>query len=169
MTEAPVSGEFMLKDILKGKVVIVGIGNVLRGDDGFGPALIERLTPVLCGGAEKDAVCINAGSAPENYTGKIAKLNPDTVLIVDAVHMGVKPGEYKVLKKSDIVKGGFTTHDISPRMFIEYLEKETSADIYMLGVQPKSLSFGEKLSGNVKKTLQEVSDLIINSCNTSKR
>ena len=32
-----------LKDILKGKIVILGIGNMLRGDDGFGPALVGAL------------------------------------------------------------------------------------------------------------------------------
>ena len=39
----------------KGKVVIVGIGNLLRGDDGFGPALIERLS------GNVEARCIDAG------------------------------------------------------------------------------------------------------------
>jgi len=34
----------IFKNILKGKVVILGIGNTLRRDDGFGPALIERLS-----------------------------------------------------------------------------------------------------------------------------
>jgi len=32
-----------LKKRLGGRVVIVGIGNVLRGDDGAGPELIEQL------------------------------------------------------------------------------------------------------------------------------
>jgi hydrogenase 3 maturation protease len=32
-----------LKSILKGKVLIVGIGNPFRGDDGAGPALIKNL------------------------------------------------------------------------------------------------------------------------------
>jgi len=33
----------VLKEKLKGKVVIVGIGNSLRGDDGAGPELIKSL------------------------------------------------------------------------------------------------------------------------------
>ena len=33
----------VLKEIFKGKIVIVGVGNTLRGDDGFGPMLIEKL------------------------------------------------------------------------------------------------------------------------------
>ena len=72
-----------LEDVFKGKVVIVGIGNTMKGDDGFGPALVERLSPKV------KAVCIDAGSAPENYTGKIVKEKPDTILIVDALHLGL--------------------------------------------------------------------------------
>lgn len=142
------------KDLLKGKVVIVGIGNVLRGDDGFGPTLINRLK------GNVNAVCIDAGSAPENHIGSIVKEKPDTILIVDCVHLSLMPGEYEFLKKSDILRCGFTTHDISPNMFIEYLEEETKADIYMLGIQPQSLSFGDDMSDILKKRLAEISELI---------
>ena len=151
-----------VKDILKGKIVIVGIGNILRGDDALGPLLIERLKDNV------DAVCIDAGSAPENYVGKIAKLKPDTVLIIDAVHLGLKPGEYEILKKKDINENSFTTHNLSPTMFIEYLEKEISAEVYVLGVQPEDISFGKNISANAEKTLTELSQLIISSINSKR-
>jgi len=141
------------KTILKGKTLIIGIGNILRGDDGFGPLLIERLNQHL---GDTEMILIDGGSAPENYTGKIIKQSPDTILIADAVHLDKAPGEYEILKKDDIVKSGFTTHDISPNMFIEYLEKETDADIYMLGVQPEHVGLGEEMSASVKKALEEI-------------
>lgn len=148
-----------LKDILKGKIVIVGIGNIIRGDDGFGPLLIEKIKD----GAR--VVCLDAGTAPENYLGKIAKENPDTVLIIDAVHLGKNPGEYEILKGEDIAKCGFTTHDISPVMFIEYLTRETGADIYMLGVQPQSIDLGFEISPKLKEILDEVSGKILEIVN----
>lgn len=148
-----------LKNILKGKIVIIGVGNVLQGDDAFGPLLIERIKDNV------DAVCIDAGSAPENYAGKIAKLKPDTVLIVDAVHLGLKPGEYEILQKKDITENTFTTHNLSPAMFIGYLQKEINAAIYVLGMQPEDISFGREISTSAGKTLKEVSQLIIDSIN----
>ena len=144
-----------LENILKGKIVIVGIGNTLRGDDGFGSAFIERLK------GKVKAVCIDAGSAPENYAGKVVKEKPDTILIVDAIHLGKNPGEYELLQKDDILKFGFTTHDISPNMFIEYLEKETRAAIYVLGVQPENLSFGEGMSDSLQQALEKIIELIV--------
>lgn len=137
----------------------MGIGNTLRGDDGFGPALIDRLKEKV------KAVCFNAGSAPENFTGKIVKEKPNTIIIVDALHLGLSPGEYEILKKDDITKSGFSTHNISPHMFIEYLENQTKADIYILGVQPKNLSFGEEMSNSFKNTLAEITDLIVEADN----
>lgn len=146
---------YRIKEIFKGKVVIVGVGNILRGDDAFGPALIEKLKDNI------KEVCIDAGSAPENYLGKIVKENPDTIIIVDVVHLGLKIGEYEILKKNDIIKSGFTTHDLSPVMFIEYLERQTEADIHMIAVQPGSVVFGQEMSKGVKKTLEEIAEFIM--------
>ncbi len=146
--------ENIFRNIFNGKIVIVGIGNALRGDDGFGPALIERLK------GKVKAVCLDAGSAPENYLGKSVKEKPDTILIADALHLGLSPGDYEILKKDEILKSGLSTHDVSPHMLIEYLENGTSAEIYMLGVQPQSLSFGEEMSQSVKRTLEEITNAI---------
>lgn len=132
----------------------MGIGNPLRGDDGLGPVLIERLK------GKVKAVCIDAGNSPESYTGKIIKENPDTVLLVDAVHLNLPPGQYRILLPEEIVKSGFTTHDISPRMFIEYLKTQTRANIYMLGIQPENITLGDGMFKSVKKTLGEIEKLI---------
>ncbi len=140
-----------LKSILKGKIVIVGIGNPLRADDGFGPAFIEELQ------GKTRAVCLDVGSAPENYTGKIIKEDPDTILLVDALHLGGEPGTYEVITKDDILKSGMSTHDISAHMFIEYLEENCHADIYLLGVEPQNLTFGEEMSDALRQTLKRVS------------
>lgn len=142
------------KAILKGKVVIIGIGNIMRGDDGLGPVLIEKLK------GKVKAACIDSATAPENYTGKIAKENPDTILIVDAVHLELNPGEYNIIEKSEIEASGLTTHDISPKMFIDFLDSQTSADIYMLGIQPKNISFGDEISDEVKKGIDKIAELI---------
>ena len=138
-------------------MVILGIGNPLRGDDGFGPALIERLQ------GRVKAVCLDGGSAPEVYAGKIVKERPDTILIVDALHLGRRPGEYEVLRKDEIARMGFSTHDISPNMLLDYLQIETGAGIYMLGVQPESLRFGLELSEPVRQTLKKLEEELI-SC-----
>jgi hydrogenase 3 maturation protease len=141
--------------ILNGKTVIVGIGNPLRGDDGFGPALIERLQ------GKGDLVCIDAGTAPENYLGHIVREEPDTILLADVVHLDLNPGQYRILQPADILKCGLTTHDMSPPMLIEFLQNQTQAKIVMLGVQPQHVSLGEPMSECVTQTLTKVETLIL--------
>ena len=151
--------EIKFKDILKGRTVIVGVGNILRGDDAFGPLLIGKLT------GKVKAVCLDAGSAPENYIGRIARENPNTVLLVDAVHLGLSAGEYKILSSADIEKIGLTTHDISLAMLIDYLKEKTGADIYILGVQPDNVLFKEGLSAKLAETLEQINTLITETLN----
>ena len=133
--------------LMHGKTVIVGIGNPLRGDDGFGPALIERLH------GQVNCVCIDAGSSPENYIGRIVREEPDTILLVDVAHLGLRPGQYQLLQPVDISNGGLTTHSMSSRMLIEFLENQTQANIFLLGVQPQTVALGEGMSACVTETL----------------
>ncbi len=139
--------ETTLAEILKGKVVIVGIGNVLKGDDGLGAILSERLETIL------DIPCINAGSAPENYIGKIAGESPDTVLFIDAVHLDRPAGSFEVLNSNELLHMGFSTHDISPGFYLEMLESQIPGRIFLLGIQPEQTALGMGLSPTVSKTL----------------
>lgn len=151
--------EKSLLPIMKGKTVIVGIGNPLRGDDGFGPALIGRLQGKI------PLICIDAGNAPENYLGRIAREEPDTILLVDAAHLDLEPGQYRILKPEEILKCGLTTHDMSSRMLIDFLQNQTQASIFMLAVQPLNISLGEPISECLSKTLDEIEMLIMEMIN----
>lgn len=147
--------EKLFPDILCEKTVIVGIGNPLRGDDGFGPALVQRLQ------GKVNLACIDAGNAPENHLGRILKEEPDSVLLVDAADLGLDPGQYRILQPEDILKCGLTTHDMSSRMMIEFIQNQTPANIFMLAVQPENVSLGEPMSECLNKTLDEIELLIL--------
>ncbi|MGB2600694.1 MAG: hydrogenase 3 maturation endopeptidase HyCI [Candidatus Omnitrophota bacterium] len=149
----------LLSDILKGKIVFLGVGNILRADDAFGPELIAKLQGFT------EAVCIDAGTTPENYAGKIIKEEPDTVVIIDAAHLGLNPGDYDILNRDEIAKSGLTTHDLSPEMFIGFLEEQTRSDIYMLAVQPENVSFGGEMSVAVKEAIEKLTIVIKEAIN----
>jgi hydrogenase maturation protease len=70
-------------------------------------------------------------------------------------------GDIFIFGKDDIIKSGFSTHNISPKVFIEFLEKETDADIMMIGVTPASTAFGENLSDEVKEAASVLKDFFI--------
>ena len=73
-------------DVRSKRVLVAGVGNVLRGDDGFGPAVTE-----LLGGLPEGAEVIETG------TGGIALLQELMVgcsglILIDAVERGAVPG-----------------------------------------------------------------------------
>jgi hydrogenase maturation protease len=68
------------------RVLVAGVGNVLRGDDGFGPAVADRL-----GHLPEQADVIETG------IGGIALLQElmagcDALVLIDAVDRGAEPG-----------------------------------------------------------------------------
>ncbi len=79
-----------LRERLQGKrTLILGIGNSMRGDDGVGPALIERLQ------GKVSATLIDGGEVPENYLGPIEAAGPEAVLIVDAADLKAAAGMWR--------------------------------------------------------------------------
>jgi hydrogenase 3 maturation protease len=140
-----------LKEHLKGKVVIMGIGNIMRSDDGVGSILASRI---------RDKVRFTVWDvevSPENYLGKVVKEAPDTVLIIDAVDFGGRPGEFSLLEAQDIQSVNlFSTHNSSISLLINYLQSEIKADIIVLIIQPKLLTFGDELSVEASQTLTQL-------------
>lgn len=166
-----------LKKRLKGKVVVVGIGNTLRGDDGAGPELIRILKKhfscnVKCEMFNEKTVThytshitlflMDVGEVPENYLGKIAEHRPDTIMLVDAVDFGSPPGSIRIIEKDALKEKGFCTHNASIKLIMEYLGTKTESIVFLLGVQPtKNFQTGSKLSEPVKQATRRMEQFLI--------
>ena len=142
-----------LKAHLFGKVVILGIGNNLRCDDGIGSIIASRIKDKV------PYIIYDAEESPENYLEKIIKDKPDNIVIIDAVDFGGEPGEFKVLEAEDIKTANlFFTHNASLSLAINYLQTRLKADIIILIIQPKLIAFGESLSLEITDTLKKLED-----------
>jgi len=154
----------VLKEKLKGKVVIVGIGNSLRGDDGAGPELIKSLK-FKVRSSEKNhelstpnhQLClIDTGSVPENFLQKIVGERPDVILLVDTINLGKPAGSVEIIKAENLKEESFSTHNASLKLTIAYLKKETKASVFLLGIQPKNIGFGQKISPEVEESVKKI-------------
>ncbi|WP_458455745.1 hydrogenase maturation peptidase HycI [Methanobrevibacter sp.] len=149
------SFEVQLGDFLNnfGKLIILGVGNELKSDDGVGPFIVKQL---MNDNVESDNVMlIDSGTVPENFTGKIRKENPTHILIVDACLMGLSPGEMKIVDKDDFVNIGISTHSMSLSYFVKYLEMDTDFKIIFVGIEPETMDWGAKPTSIVEKTAYE--------------
>lgn len=137
-----------LTNQLRGKVLILGVGNPLRGDDGAGPSLIEQLR------GRVNATLLDCEEVPENFLGQIAENQPDIVLIIDAIDFGMTPGAVALLEEEQLLAGtSLSTHHSSLRLFMKCVKSEAGGKVLVLGIQPGSTEYGNEISPKVKETL----------------
>ncbi|MFH1655651.1 MAG: hydrogenase 3 maturation endopeptidase HyCI [Candidatus Omnitrophota bacterium] len=145
-----------LKTGLRGKIVVLGVGNPLRSDDGFGSILASRLKDKV------SAVVINAESAPENHLNRLVNEKADTILILDAADFEGKPAQIKLLDPRQAMKLlHFSTHNLPLSIIVEFLEYNCKAKVLFLAMQPKSINFGEKLSVEVENKVKLLEKLLL--------
>lgn len=132
------------------KLIVLGVGNDLKCDDGVGPFIIKRLKEEDI--EDENLIFINAETVPENFTGKLRKENPTHIIIVDACLMNGNPGDMQIVDKDDFSNIGISTHSMSLSYFVKYLEKDNDFKIIFVGIEPESLDYGENLTEDVEKT-----------------
>ena len=153
--------EIVLKDRLKSakKVIVLGIGSELRGDDIAGILVTEELCK--CSKSAKNLKVINGSTAPENFTGEIKNFNPTHLVVIDSASMAKsKPGTIRLIDPGEIGNFSFCTHKLPINIMTDYLIKSIGCEIIIIGIQPKTIDFGAKCSPEIKKSVKRVSSAI---------
>ena len=138
------------------KIAVMGVGSVLRSDDGAGMYLIERLTSKI---RADDALLIAGSTAPENFTGVIKTYAPDILFVADAAHMGMQTGEISLIRESDIGGLSFSTHMLPLPILFGYLKLEADCEIVCIGIQPENTEQGLEMCGKVRAAVEKLADL----------
>lgn len=131
-------------------VVFVGVGNVLHSDDGVGVYICERIVET-----EQKRV-IRAEVSIENYIGRINGMDNDVIVIIDSMFYGKEPGYAELSPVDRLLDITTHTHNISLKKTLELFH----AEVWILGIQPESVSFGEHISVPVLKTARDIVSLI---------
>ena len=130
-------------------VAIVGVGNPMRGDDAFGPAVVAQLPPL------EGVATFEAGMAPENWLGPIARAKPRSIIVLDTADIGLPPGTICLLDPTELDAVATTTHGMPLGLFIEILEERCSAPAIVLAVQPATLALGEGMTPEVRAAVEK--------------
>jgi len=136
------------------KTVVCGIGNRLRGDDAFGPLVIDAFES-----RDKDVLLLDCGSAPENFIGKVMHAAPEKIIIVDAFDMKQKPGTICRIDLDKIQNTSYSTHNAPLSMFVKAF-KDSCAEVIILGFQPKTIEFGKEISHETRSAIEDVKAMI---------
>jgi hydrogenase 3 maturation protease len=140
-----------LNKLRDSSTVIVGMGNILKGDDGAGPLVCEQLKA-----AKVSSELIDAGTVPENYIQRIIKKAPRTLLIIDAINFGAEAGTIKIFEPSQLNSIVVSTHTLSPRLFVDIIRRSIQIDVYFIGIQPAQTQLGQPLSVAVRRAIEKL-------------
>ena len=132
------------------RVVVVGVGNRDRGDDGAGCAVAEGLAE---GGR---VVAFDCGNAPENYLSRIAEAAPNDVVFVDAADVGDRPGAVRLLHGDHLQSQSLSTHAAGLATLADFLTRECGATCWLLAIQPGELGPSRHLSPAVQAAVDEI-------------
>jgi hydrogenase 3 maturation protease len=149
-----------LKSSLEGKrILLLGVGNRLRGDDAVGSLLVERLK------GKVEVPLIDAGDVPENYLGPIEESGAELVLVVDAADIGAHAGDVALFDIEQVQGMSVSTHTANLGLLFQVIPPETRPKVIVLGIQPGNLEFGEGLSEPVRATLESLVEMLVLSLN----
>jgi hydrogenase 3 maturation protease len=136
------------------RIAVVGMGHELRGDDAAGVAVARALQAAL--GDDDRWLVIDAGPAPENYTGPLRRFEPDLVLFVDAAQMDEAPGTIRWLPWRETDRLGSSTHTLSPQVLARFLIRELGCEATLVGIQPSHDTLAAPLSPEVADAVDTV-------------
>ncbi len=143
------------------EVLVVGCGNVLFKDDGFGPVTIKEIEEHLDEKPLPDNVMtIDAGTSAPHYLFSLPNPMWKKIIILDIANFGGKPGDIKKLSKDEVPVGKYQDpHSLSVSDPLDDLNVE----IVIIACQPEEVSspyveYG--LSDSVQKGLPKAIDLV---------
>jgi hydrogenase maturation protease len=131
------------KDKMK---LFVGIGNLLKSDDGVGVYISKKIKN------KSSVTSLTVEASIENYIGKIVTMDPDILILIDCMEMKEVSGSFKLLALSQIQDMTFNTHNISLKRLSEFFKMP----VYILGIQPEKIGFGEEISYLVKRGADKI-------------
>jgi len=149
-------------------ILVLGCGNILFGDDGFGPAVVEQLESRLGGRPPERACIINAGTSSRTilFTVTLSDIRPRKIIIVDAVDAGRRPGEVFSLSLDEIPPNkidDFCVHQIPTSNLLRELRDHCGIDVEVVSCQveriPETVLPG--LSDSVQAAVPKVVSMIL--------
>ena len=146
------------KNIASGPtLVVLGLGNVLSGDDGIGVRLVNAISETPLPSVE----CIDAGVAGLRLLNLLEEI--PAILAIDSAQMDLEPGAFRWIRPGQISKeqsgNKFSLHDLGFAQTLAMAEQFFSRPAtVILAIQPETVEQSDQLSA----TLQDAFPQLLN-------
>lgn len=140
-------------------VAIIGIGNILRKDDGIGVHVVNELEKE---GLTSTIQLVDGGTSTLDMLGYF--LDYERIIVVDCLKAGYEPGTIYKIKAEDIKnykKESLSIHDVQ---ILDVVKMANMMDrfpsVVIFGIEPKEIEFDLEMSEVMKSKIPEVIKLI---------
>ncbi len=127
---------------------VLGLGNVLMNDDGFGPFVIEHLLAAY--DFPEEVEVLDVGTPGLDLTPYLS--HAEVVIIVDTVKSRGAPGELRLYRRDEILakppEPRLSPHDpgLKDTLFTLTLAGTVPREVYLVGAIPGAVSMGSALT-----------------------
>jgi coenzyme F420 hydrogenase subunit delta len=155
-----------MPEYMRRSTLIFGIGNVLFGDDGFGPIVAEKLENEY--EIPDHVYVLNAELSVREilFNITLSEKKPDKIVIIDAVDFGREPGEIFEIDLDEMPANkvdDFSMHQVPTSNLLRELRDICKVDVTILSTQvakiPEEVEPG--LSDIVKEQVPKMCELIV--------
>jgi hydrogenase maturation protease len=145
------------------RVAVYGIGNMLLGDDGVGPAVARYLENNFSFPA--GVVVEDLGTPSLDLPGYLADF--DSVIFIDAVAADAAPGTIRTYSRDEITAVAPGIHlsqhepSINDALIVLDFAGNAPRDVVLIGVVPQTLDGGVSLSPVVANVVAAVAEIVL--------
>jgi len=150
-----------MADKKAGRALVLGVGNILMGDEGLGVRAVELFEKAYClpGGV----ACVDGGVAGVSLLGYFRDYAH--IIIVDAVNTGASPAtihRFRGAEIEGIPPTAATAHQIGIKELLAISRFEGAhPDVILIGVVPEEISPGIGLAPSVEAALPKAAEMIM--------
>ncbi len=139
-------------DYVRKPILILGCGNILFGDDGFGSAVARYIQEKLNVPSHVCVLDAGTGAGKILLTVAISELKPEKIIIIDAADFGRKPGEVFEVSIDDlaVMKPIFSLHHLPFKYLLKEICSSGNVEVKIIACQV------EKVPEEVNPGLSEI-------------
>ncbi|MEJ2470512.1 MAG: HyaD/HybD family hydrogenase maturation endopeptidase [Desulfuromonadales bacterium] len=144
-------------------VLVLGLGNAIMTDDGFGVKVIDTLSSRYC--FQGPVSLVDGGTLGLDLLPRLEKVA--SLLIIDAIDMRQAPGTIFRLD-GDAVPRAFASKlsvhqmGLQDLLAVAELQGHVPDDLVVWGVQPESIAMGTELTAKVAAAVEPLINQVVN-------
>ncbi|AMK16361.1 coenzyme F420-reducing hydrogenase, FrhD protein [Methanobrevibacter olleyae] len=151
--------------------LVVGCGNILFKDDGFGPTVIHKIEEKLQNGEiekPEDTQFIDAGTGATHFIFSMPDDNWKKIIVIDVVEWDAEPGTLRYFSPYDMPKGKYENAHTWPVEEPLHDLADRGIEVVIVGCKPAEITAPDVdlgLTEPVEAAIPEAIEMILKELN----